>query len=119
MHIFYRKHYPRSSWFNKIIVKAAIVFRMVISAITTTLIKPITQLFKHKVKACDTYIVSRQPNNIMNIIENEGFSSNNELTSRLSKESVAIAASPLAKTTSFTNPSTFIILSAEAEPDKI
>lgn len=77
MHIFYRKHYPRSSWFNKIVVKAAIVFRMVISAITTTLIKPITQLFKRKVKACDTYIVSRQPNNIMNIIENEGFSSNN------------------------------------------
>lgn len=77
MHIFYRKHYPRSSWFNKIVVKAAIVLRMCISAISTTLISPIAQLFKRKAKACDTYIVSHRPNEIISIIENEGFSSNN------------------------------------------
>ena len=77
MHIFYSKHYPRSSWFNKIVVKAAIVFRMIISAINKTLIKPITKLFKRNAKTCDTYIVSRQPNEIMSILETEGFSSNN------------------------------------------
>lgn len=77
MHIFYRKHYPRSSWFNKIVVKAAIVLRMCISAISTTLIKPIAQQFKRKAKACDTYIVSNRPNEIINIIESEGFCSNN------------------------------------------
>lgn len=77
MHIFYRKHYPRSSWFNKIIVKAAIVFRMCISAITTKIAKPLAQQFKRKAKACDTYIVSHRPNEIINIIECEGFSSNN------------------------------------------
>ncbi len=77
MHIFYRKHYPRSSWFNKIVVKAAIVFRMIISAITATLIKPISRIFKRNPKGLDTYIISRQPSCIMNIIEQEGFSSNN------------------------------------------
>ncbi len=77
MHIFYRKHYPRSSWFNKIVVKTAIVFRMCISAISTKLIKPISQQFKRNAKACDTYIVSHRPNEIVNIIESEGFSSNN------------------------------------------
>ena len=77
MHIFYRKHYPRSSWFNKIVVKAAIVLRMCISAISTALIKPITQQFKCKAKACDTYIVSHRPTEIINIIESEGFCSNN------------------------------------------
>ena len=77
MHIFYRKHYPRSSWLNKIVVKAAIVFRMAISAINKTLIKPITKQFKRNAKTYDTYIVSRQPNDILSILEAEGFSSNN------------------------------------------
>lgn len=77
MHIFYRKHYPRSSWLNKIVVKAAIVFRMAISAINKTLIKPITKQLKRNAKTYDTYIVSRQPNDILSILEAEGFSSNN------------------------------------------
>ena len=77
MHIFYRKHYPRSSWMNKIVVKAAIIFRMCISVIKTKILNPITSLFKRKAKACDTYIVSRRPNNIIEILEAEGFSSNN------------------------------------------
>ena len=77
MHIFYRKHYPRSSWMNKIVVKAAITARMCMSAFSTKLIKPIAQLFKRKPKTCDTYIVSHRPNDIINIIESEGFSCNN------------------------------------------
>ena len=77
MHIFYRKHYPRSSWVNKIVVKTAIVFRMLISVLKAKITTPLTQLLKRKAKACDTYIVSRRPNEIINIIEAEGFSSNN------------------------------------------
>lgn len=77
MHIFYRKHYPRSSWVNKIVVKAAIVLRMCISAIKAKLISPLAATFKRKAKACDTYIISRRPNDIINILEAEGFSSNN------------------------------------------
>lgn len=75
MHIFYRKHYPRSSWINKIVVKVAIILRMCISAFSAKLIKPITLQFKRKAKACDTYIVSHRPNEIINITETEGFSS--------------------------------------------
>lgn len=77
MHIFYRKHYPRSSWVNKIVVKAAIVLRMCISAIKAKLVTPIASKLKRKAKACDTYIISRRPNDIINILEAEGFSSNN------------------------------------------
>lgn len=77
MHIFYHKHYPRSSWINKIVVKTAIVFRMCISVIKAKVITPIKTLLKRKAKACDTYIVSRHPNDIIPILEVEGFSSNN------------------------------------------
>ena len=77
MHIFYRKHYPRSSWANKIIVKAAIILRMFISALNAKIFSPLSRLFKRKTKACDTYIISRHPNEIISIIESEGFSSNN------------------------------------------
>lgn len=77
MHIFYRKHYPRSSWLNKIVVTIAIVLRMCISAFKTKAITPISNLLKRKTKAFDTYIVSQRPNEIINIIESEGFSSSN------------------------------------------
>lgn len=80
MHIFYRKHYPRSSWINKIIVKAAIVFRMCISALKAKVITPISRCLKRHAKACDTYIVSRHPKDIINILDAEGFSSNNIFT---------------------------------------
>ena len=80
MHIFYRKHYPRSSWMNKIIVKAAIVFRMCISALKAKIVTPISLRFKRHAKACDTYIVSQRPKEILNILEAEGFSSNNTFT---------------------------------------
>ena len=80
MHIFYRKHYPRSSWMNKIVVKTAIVFRMCISALKAKIVTPISLRLKRRAKACDTYIVSQRPKEIINIIESEGFSSNNTFT---------------------------------------
>ena len=76
MHIFYRKHYPRRSFMSKIFVNGAIGMRMVIGAISSTIIKPIKQKLKRSHKAADTYIVSSNPSPIIKILHQEGFSEN-------------------------------------------
>jgi hypothetical protein len=61
---------------SKIFVNGAIGMRMVIGAISSTIIKPIKQKLKRSHKAADTYIVSSNPSPIIKILHQEGFSEN-------------------------------------------
>ena len=57
--------------------------RMVIGAISSTIIKPIKQKLKRSHKAADTYIVSSNPSPIIKILHQEGFSENVHTVSNL------------------------------------
>lgn len=76
MHIFYRKHYPRRSFFSKIFISSAIFMRMCIGAITSVIIKPIKLKLKRSHKAAKTFIISNDSQAIIDILKQEGFCDN-------------------------------------------
>ncbi len=73
MYIFFRKHYPKTPFASRLLIKSAIGMRRAASVLKRTVVSPVLAGLRRKTDNARTFIVSKNPDEVIKTLDGEGF----------------------------------------------